>query len=297
MSSVVLAPSGTAADRAELARWSASFLVILGLHVLALVFGAAYRTLATEPGEALPAVLIDLAPPPAAPVADAGDRPPAEEVPEQAVPDPVAEAPPDVAQVDVPPPEPEPVVAAEIPPPEPLPNVPSLDETLKPPPVVAARAEVALPPPQAAPRPVPPRPKEKVVERKPPKPVQARRAERQVAERPPSERAGAQTTSSIPTASSGSAAARRSSWQGALVAHLRRNLRPQGGETGAASVRFSMDRGGRVLATSLVGSAGSPALDAEALAVFRRAQPLPQPPPDVPGGSFTFTIPVRFTTR
>jgi protein TonB len=62
-------------------------------------------------------------------------------------------------------------------------------------------------------------------------------------------------------------------------------------------VRFAVDRSGRVLSASLAGSAGVPALDQEALAVFRRAEPLPPTPPDVPGASFTFTIPIRFLAR
>lgn len=297
MSAVALRPEPDGARR-DLFRWSVSFAVVLGLHILALGLLAAYRSLTSEVGEALPAVMIDMAIPPSAPNAAPAETPPAEEVPEAAIPDPVVDAPPDIPEIDVPPPEPEPIVTADVPPPEPLPDVPPLEETLKPPPV-QARAEVSLPPPQPKPkpRPVPPRPKEKVVERKPPKPAQARRAERQVVERPPQAAAGARTTSSITSQSSGSSAASRSSWQGALVAHLRRNLRSQGGETGSASVRFTMDRGGRVLSASLVGSAGKPALDAEAVAVVRRSQPLPAPPSDVPGGPFTFTIPVRFTAR
>lgn len=280
--------------RGDTTRWLASFAAVLGLHVLAVALVVGYRSVAVEPGEALPAVMIDMAPPPSAPVTEPSQTPPSENIPEAAVPDPVLDAPPDIPEPDITPPEP--VVTADIPPPEPLPDVPPLDETLKPPPVVQAKAEVALPPPpKPAPKPKP-QPK-KVVERKPPKPVAAKQAEQQLERRPPAQLSGAQTTSSIPSVSTGSSAASRSSWQGALVAHLRRNLRAQPGQTGSASVRFSVDRGGRVLSTSLVGSAGHPDLDAEAIAVFRRAQPLPAPPPDVPGGPFTFTIPVRFTTR
>jgi protein TonB len=62
-------------------------------------------------------------------------------------------------------------------------------------------------------------------------------------------------------------------------------------------VRFAVDRSGRVLSASLAGSAGIPALDQEALAVFRRAEPLPPAPADVTGATFTFTIPIRFLAR
>ncbi len=284
-------------DRGEVSRWGVSFALVLGLHAAALAAVVAYRTVSIEPGESLPAVMIDMAPPPAAPTVAPAEAPPQEAVLEAAMPEPVLDAPPDVPEPDVTPPEP--VVTAEVPPLEPLPEVPPIEQIVPPTPVVKETAAVALPspPPKAAPKP------KKVVEKKvepkkPPKPVQARRAEqRQEARRPPAQEAGAQTTASIASSSSGSSAASRSSWQGSLVSHLRRHLQPQSGQTGSASVRFSVDRSGRVLSTSLVGSAGAPALDSEAIAVFRRAQPLPAPPADVPGGSFTFTIPIRFTTR
>ncbi|MDB5557686.1 MAG: TonB-like protein, partial [Enterovirga sp.] len=85
------------------------------------------------------------------------------------------------------------------------------------------------------------------------------------------------------------------SWQGAIVAALNRAKRPQA-ETGVASVRFSVDRGGRVTSASLAGSTGVGSLDQEAVALVRRAS-LPPAPAEVPGGSFTFTVPVRFTSR
>ncbi|MDB5512262.1 MAG: hypothetical protein JWR08_1745, partial [Enterovirga sp.] len=272
MSGVALGggPSAPLFDGREASRWGLSFAVVLGLHGAAVLGAMAYRSAALEPGEALPAVMIDLAPPPAAPTAAPNDQPPSEAVPEAALPDPVLDAPPDVPEPDVTPPEP--TVLAEVPPLDPVPEVP-FDETLVRPPVVKETAAVALPPP---PKPQPkPKPKEKVVERKkPPKPAQARQADRQEAKRPPATEAGARTTSAIPSASSGSAAASRASWQGALVSHLRRLLYPLGGESGSASVRLSVDRCGRVLGAFLVSSGGAGDLDAEALAVFRRAQPL-----------------------
>jgi protein TonB len=291
-----IAVSTRHSDRRDASIWGVSFALVLGMHVAALGAVAAYKAVSVEPGEALPAVMIDMAPPPAAPTLAPATAPPQEAVPEAAMPEPVMDAPPDVPEPEVVPPEP--VVTAAVPPLEPLPEVPPVDEIMPPTPVVKETAAVALPPPPPKAAPPVKTVQPKVVVKKPPKPVQAKRAdERQEAKRPPAREAGAQTTASIPSTSSGSSAASRSSWQGALVSHLRRHLQPQGGQTGSASVRFSVDRGGRVLSASLVGSAGSPALDSEAVAVFRRAQPLPTPPADVAGGSFTFTIPIRFTTR
>ncbi len=294
MSAIAL--GGPSYDRGEVSRWGVSFALVLGMHVAALGAVAAYKAVSVEPGEALPAVMIDMAPPPAAPTLAPSTAPPQEAVPEAATPEPVMDAPPDVPEPDVTPPEP--VVTAEVPPLEPLPQVPPVEDIVPPTPVVKETAAVALPPPPPKAAPPVKKVEKKPDVKKPPKPVQARRAdERREAKRPPAQESGAQTTASIPSTSSGSSAASRSSWQGALVSHLRRHLQPQSGQTGSASVRFSVDRGGRVLSTSLVGSAGSPALDSEAVAVFRRAQPLPAPPADVQGGSFTFTIPIRFTTR
>jgi protein TonB len=164
---------------------------------------------------------------------------------------------------------------------------------------------VTLPaPPKPLPRPKLP---EKVVEKAPPKPVRAaaapRRAEPQT-RRPSAEPTAAQRTASLPAAASaGSAntaasAASAAAWRGQLVAYLQGNLRyPPGSHGGgAASVSFSMSRAGRVLSASLARSAGSPELDAAALDLFRRGA-LPPPPADVPGATFTFTIPIRFSAR
>lgn len=262
----------------EAARWSVAFALVLGLHVAGIAVLLAARNLVAETGEALPAVTVDLAPPPAAPTVAPADAPPRESVPAMTAPDPTVEAPPDTSVPDMA--QPPPVLKAEIPPD---------------PPPVQRDAAVSLPPPVAK-TPPKPRPVERV-ESKPPRPAPARRGERVEERRPPVQAAGAPSAAAAVSSSSGSAAASRASWQGTLVAHLRRFLQPQNGQTGSASVRFTMTRGGAVTATALVGSAGSPALDAEALAVFRRSQPLPAAPPDVPGQSFTFTIPVRFTAR
>ena len=42
-------------------------------------------------------------------------------------------------------------------------------------------------------------------------------------------------------------------------------------------------------------SSGSAALDAETLALVRRAQPFPPPPPDLAGSEMT--VPLRFSIR
>jgi protein TonB len=60
---------------------------------------------------------------------------------------------------------------------------------------------------------------------------------------------------------------------------------------------FTVGRGGQLLGSRLARSSGSAALDAETQAMLRRAQPLPAFPPELPGTSLNFTVPVRFSIR
>jgi len=62
-------------------------------------------------------------------------------------------------------------------------------------------------------------------------------------------------------------------------------------------VSFTMDRNGHVLSRHLVRSSGYAALDAEALAMIERAQPLPAFPPQMAAASRSFTAPIKFTLR
>jgi protein TonB len=53
------------------------------------------------------------------------------------------------------------------------------------------------------------------------------------------------------------------------------------GLQGAAFVSFTLDSGGNLVTLGLIRSTGNSTLDAEALALVRRAAPFPQPPPGV----------------
>ena len=81
--------------------------------------------------------------------------------------------------------------------------------------------------------------------------------------------------------------------------HLHRHKRYPSGESAAGRARgaFSIDRSGRVLSARLAGSSGNPSFDEEAVAMVRRASPVPPPPPEVAGGTITFTVPVLFSLR
>jgi protein TonB len=87
-------------------------------------------------------------------------------------------------------------------------------------------------------------------------------------------------------------------WQNQLGAHIDRFKRPAAARRGStATVAFTIDRQGRLVQSSIVQSAGSPALDQEALAMLARAVPMPRPPDDVTNAELTFTIPVHFGDR
>lgn len=68
-------------------------------------------------------------------------------------------------------------------------------------------------------------------------------------------------------------------------------------EEGVTLLTFALDRAGRVVAASVARSSGHPALDAEALALVRRAEPLPPPPPEMEGPTVALTVPISFNLR
>lgn len=91
-------------------------------------------------------------------------------------------------------------------------------------------------------------------------------------------------------------------WEGAVLAALNKAkryprqaaLRHQQGEP---YIRFVMDREGRVLSSRLERSCGFRALDDEAVALPKRAAPLPKPPGDMPGDTIELVVPVQFFMR
>ena len=69
------------------------------------------------------------------------------------------------------------------------------------------------------------------------------------------------------------------------------------GQQGVSRLRFSLSRSGQVLSSGLGGSSGHAALDAETLAMVRRAQPFPAFPPDMKQASMSFSVPIQFSVR
>lgn len=84
-------------------------------------------------------------------------------------------------------------------------------------------------------------------------------------------------------------------WRGSVIAHLNRAKRAPGGSRGTATVAFSIDRKGRVLSARLVRSSGNASLDREAVALVRRASPVPPPPANVHGNSVLLKAPVSIS--
>ncbi|MGC1466141.1 MAG: TonB family protein [Pseudolabrys sp.] len=91
-------------------------------------------------------------------------------------------------------------------------------------------------------------------------------------------------------------------WQTQLVAQLERHKRypaeaQSRGEHGVTRIAFSVDRQGGVHNPHIVGSSGSHLLDEATIALVERAQPLPPPPPEVPGAHIAVVVPIRYNIR
>jgi periplasmic protein TonB len=84
-------------------------------------------------------------------------------------------------------------------------------------------------------------------------------------------------------------------WETALLNRLAQAKHvPAEPAHGVVLLRFKMDRDGKVLEAKIEKSAGSDAMDQEALAALQRAQPLPVPPPEVPGNPLELIVPLDF---
>jgi protein TonB len=273
-------------DPKQIGRWGLSLLVVLAVHGgLALMLLS--RQIVPTPAPAPPAVLIELAPLPAAPPPL---RPAQEAVPPASAEALPAEPPPLAPPEPEPPLKPEPETAQ--PPPEPSPA---------PSPAVTMPAPKPEPPPQPKPKSRPKaQPKPQPVDRPPP---QRLAAPAQPAPAQPAPALPAPAPAAIPAApgpSPAATAAARTNWQGQLLAWLSRHKRypreaQEQRQQGTAHLRFVVDRYGRVLSSSLARSSGFAALDEEVVALIQRAQPLPPPPPELPGTRFELDVPVSFS--
>jgi periplasmic protein TonB len=293
----------------EPSRLGIAFLTALALHGVVLGALTLWRSseMDNTPGEQ--EITIDLAP---------------------AMEEAVSVAPAEMSAVAAPPPEPEPVllqpesvepvapeeVAAEQH--EEVAELPEPQDTMEVPPVEAEMAVepepvVALPPPDvvvAKPveQPSPPKPGPKPEKKPPLKPVERKPPPRRIAAQPPqppSEARQGQASSSRENTGGAAASADPTvlnQYVASLTAALRNRLRypdvaRSQGIDGVATLRFTMDRSGRIIGSTLVRSAGHPALDQAALAAAGPGSSLPPAPAALPQQLFTISVPLRFNLR
>ena len=104
-----------------------------------------------------------------------------------------------------------------------------------------------------------------------------------------------------PAQGTGASAQRlRATWQKELIAHLDRHKRypaERSQKSAEIVVSFALDRMGHVLSASIVKGSGDTAFDNAALAMVRRSDPVPQPPPAVADEGLNFTLPVIFKLK
>jgi TonB family protein len=104
-----------------------------------------------------------------------------------------------------------------------------------------------------------------------------------------------------PAAGTGESARRmRATWTKELIAHLDKHKRypaQRQQKTAEIVISFVLDRTGHVLSTDIVKGSGDTAFDEAALAMIRRSDPVPQPPPLVADEGLIFTLPVIFRVK
>jgi protein TonB len=201
----------------------------------------------------------------------------------------VANAP--VIMVDLAPAAVSPNITNDVPPGPPQPDAEPEPEPKKPiekielPPDPQAKPVVAMPPPKPVEQPKEKKPKQKHASLA----SMPSRADQQAN----------QAAAPMPGASSRNSDA-LPNWKTQLVARLERSKRYPSearGDQGTAQLAFSVDRQGNVHNARITRSSGSSVLDHETLALVQRAQPLPPPPPEVPGAQIPIVVPIRYNAR
>lgn len=240
-------------------RWLGSFVFVLGLHAgaIGIALGWTHTVVPYSPPPA--AVMIEMAPLPAAPEATPNEAPPGPElsevIPEPEPPPPVELKPPVMAEVTLPEPEPPPPV--DLRPPKPV----------------------------------------KPVEKTPPKPPQPKTMAPQAAPQQAAT-ATAPMPGAAPEPPSATLPTWKGLLLRHLERHKRYPAEAQRArQEGITYVRFTMSRDGRVLAVRIERAAGVASLDQEGLDLLQRAQPLPPLPPDQPGESLELVVPIQFYLR
>lgn len=94
----------------------------------------------------------------------------------------------------------------------------------------------------------------------------------------------------------------RADYLSSLMARIARQKRyPRSarsdGVTGIVTVRFVVQRNGKVKQTEIIESSGDSRLDNEALAMLNRASPLPAIPSSLSNDAMTLTLPIEFSLK
>ena len=92
----------------------------------------------------------------------------------------------------------------------------------------------------------------------------------------------------------------RATWQKELIAHLDKHKRypsDRSEKSAEILVSFALDRLGHVLSANIVKGSGDAAFDQAALAMVRKSDPVPMPPPLVADEGLNFTLPVIFRVK
>ena len=123
-----------------------------------------------------------------------------------------------------------------------------------------------------------------------------------IAMAPPSSETLREAPASVaPTQGAGESERRaRLTWQRELAAHLDKSKRYPADRTHRDAqivITFVLDRTGHVLSASIARSSGDASFDAAALAMMRRADPVPPPPALVADEGLSFTLPVNFRAQ
>lgn len=272
---------GEAYQRAML-RWSLAGICVASLHAGIVYAALNWPQPAMAASDPPAAIMIELAPLPAAPETPQQDVAlgPQMVMSQAATPSEQENKP---LEEQKPQPEAKPEIKTEI-------EVLPLPEKEKPAMVLA----------QASP-PEPQKDKPKEEKQKPDKPKKLKKPQNRTAQDMPTtstpQAANAQraATNAAPMAGTSSSVS-PATWRSLIMALLNRNKRlPPGGGRGTSTVAFTIDRSGHVLSARLAGSSGDAILDQEAVALARRVSPVPPPPANVGnGGSILLAVPVRF---
>jgi protein TonB len=244
-------------SRQEIVRWGSCAAVALVAHVAFVVAVLAHPD-ESDPDAGSPVVMVDLAPVASAPSQTPSDLAPAPQVQTESE----ERMRQDVQRKEKPPEE-------------------QIEET------PTRNPEVALP--QRTPDP----PKE---EQQAKVPQQAQDASQAAAPQSAAVTA-ALSAAPAPGASEGPTSAAITRWEISIKVRLEQTKRYPAqahGSKGIAQVNFRIDRNGHVVSSRIVQSSGSAALDEDALATLKRADPLPLPPNGITDDKLTIVTSIRY---